>query len=141
MRYYLVIISLTLLKFISGLPVDPEYDCKVLEPVNGNDSVENVVKNIKISLQNAINRASNRDNCENMVTHLQETLRTAEGQTSQSDKRLFVIDFLDHQGVLSKDDTRRNGLTSVLPNLTQLGRRALNFLKKIEDKLASVLYQ
>lgn len=118
--------------------MDSEYDCKNLDSVDANGSVENVFYNIKRSLQKAIFRASSKKNCDKVLEIFEQRLDLAESQISQSDKRQYVVDFMDLQDTLSEYVSGRNGFKNLLTSINQLGRKTTKFIDQFQDKLTNV---
>ncbi|XP_016961821.2 uncharacterized protein LOC108032507 [Drosophila biarmipes] len=149
MRLFLTICSLNVLSLITGLPLEEENNCEFLKPVNTDDSWSNMFDNVIESLEEAISRASQSENCASQVEFLQSSLDRAENISAPEEKMEYVVKFIDQQAVHMKKEPERthsylgksviNLFQKTVAKLTQLSRKIISVSETIDEKLSMAI--
>ncbi|XP_033173022.1 uncharacterized protein LOC117150306 [Drosophila mauritiana] len=149
MRFSVIILSLNLLSFSSGFPMEQGNDCELLEYVDTDDSWSNIFDNVRRSLEDAIKRASNLEKCHSQVEFLQSCLDRANSVTSPKEQMQYVVEFIGYQEMHSKNESTRTNtyfgknmihlFKKTVDKLTQLSRKLIKVSEKIDERLGKTI--
>ncbi|KMY88942.1 uncharacterized protein LOC27207329 [Drosophila simulans] len=149
MRFSVIILSLNLLSFCRGFPMEQGNGCELLEHVDTDDSWSNIFDNVRRSLEDAIKRASNLEKCNSQVEFLQSCLDRANRVTSPKEQMQYVVEFIGYQEMHSKNEPTRTNtyfgknmihlFKKTVDKLTQLSRKLIKVSEKIDERLGKTI--